>query len=60
MILKKLLRGKKSNKDGRNKLYILSTLAIVVISSIVVTLLTNHPSQKGNKEVIFMIHDVIF
>jgi hypothetical protein len=30
-------------------LYILSTLAIVVISGIVVTLLTNFlPSQKGN------------
>ena len=44
-------REKNSNKSkyGRKKLYILSTLVIVVISGIVVTLLTNfHPSQKGN------------
>ena len=36
-------REKNSNKskDGRKKLYILSTLVIVVISGIVVTLLTN-------------------
>ena len=44
-------REKNSNKskDGRKKLYILSTLVIVVISGIVVTLLTNfYSSQKGN------------
>ena len=49
---KNIEREKNSNKskDGRKKLYILSTLVIVVISGIVVTLLTNlHPSQKGNK-----------
>ena len=48
---KNIEREKNSNKskDGRKKLYILSTLVIVVISGIVVTLLTNlHPSQKGN------------
>ena len=39
-------RNSNNSKDGRKKLYILSTLAIVAIS---VTLLTNfHPSQKGN------------